>query len=136
MVTETNQKNRRRASSVDEHVGKRIRLKRKLLGLTQTDLAKRVGLTFQQVQKYEWGANRVGAGRLHDLSIALEVPVQYFFDGNPDAASPLNKTAQSESRLLDRNTLALVRAYNGIESKDCRDSLLVLCEALARHRQS
>src|SRR5512145_297854 len=68
---------------IDVHVGGRLRLRRTLMGLSQTDLAKSVGLTFQQVQKYESGANRVSASRLYHISESLDVPVSFFFDDMP-----------------------------------------------------
>ncbi|QDH17080.1 helix-turn-helix domain-containing protein [Swingsia samuiensis] len=77
-------KNTASASPVDVHVGNRIRLRRTLMGLSQEKLAEALGLTFQQVQKYERGANRVSASRLHDLSHILDVPVGFFFDDMQD----------------------------------------------------
>lgn len=74
--------------AVDNHVGKRMKLRRSLLGMSQEVLADRLGITFQQVQKYERGSNRVSASRLWDLSQALEVPVSFFFDGMDDHAAP------------------------------------------------
>src|ERR1700759_4487854 len=68
---------------IDVHVGSRVRLRRTLLGLSQERLAEAIGLTFQQVQKYERGANRVGSSRLFDLSRVLDVPIAYFFDDMP-----------------------------------------------------
>ena len=70
--------------SVDKYVGGRLRLRRRLLGQTQSDLGNAVGLTFQQIQKYEKGASRIGAGRLWQLGRILIVPVSYFFDGLDD----------------------------------------------------
>jgi len=80
------------ANPVDVHVGARMRLRRTLLGLSQEKMGEAIGLTFQQVQKYERGANRIGASRLFDLAQVLDVPVSYFFDDMPDsvrAASPV-----------------------------------------------
>ncbi len=128
--------NRRRTLPMDEHVGKRIRLRRRLLGLTQSELANRMGVTFQQVQKYEWGANRVGAGRLYDLSIALDVPIQYFFDAAPGQQSQQCHSGLSMDNLLLPDTLAMISAYNAIDSADCRARLLDLCEAMAKWPQS
>ena len=136
MTDETNQKSRRRASPMDEHVGRRIRIRRRLLNLTQGELAERLRVTFQQVQKYEWGANRVGAGRLHDLSIALDVPIQYFFDDNPGIDIPCKKSDLEDDILMQTETLRLVRAFYGIDSLDCRERLLDLCEILALWSQS
>ncbi len=74
----------RRASPVDQHVGVRMRMRRKLLGMGQDQLAEALGLTFQQVQKYERGENRVSASKLHKIATILRVEVTYFFDGLPD----------------------------------------------------
>src|SRR5271165_4852701 len=74
-----------RPSPIDIHVGSRIRLRRTLLGMSQERLGEALGLTFQQVQKYERGVNRVGASRLFDLSRVLDVPISFFFDDMPDA---------------------------------------------------
>jgi len=73
-------KTKGKPNSMDEHVGARLRLRRGLIGLSQEKLAEAIGLTFQQIQKYERGTNRISAGRLHDLSRILDVPVSYFFD--------------------------------------------------------
>ena len=69
---------------IDIHVGRRVRIRRKLLGMSQTVLGDLIGLTFQQVQKYERGANRIGASRLFELSQVLDVPVSFFFDDMPE----------------------------------------------------
>src|SRR5450759_1684870 len=74
-----------RPSPIDVHVGTRIRLRRTLLGMSQERLGEALGLTFQQVQKYERGVNRVGASRLFDLSRVLDVPISFFFDDMPDS---------------------------------------------------
>ena len=108
-----------RPNPIDSHVGARMRLRRTLLGLSQEQLAGMIGLTFQQVQKYERGANRVGASRLFDLSHALDVPVSYFFDDMPPevaASSPaavLTGTSTSAPVEVDpacrRETLEIAR---------------------------
>jgi transcriptional regulator with XRE-family HTH domain len=81
-------------SPVDVHVGARLRVRRTLLGMSQTTVGEAIGLTFQQVQKYEKGTNRISASRLYDLSRLLDVPIQHFFDDMPAAvaaSSPTNK---------------------------------------------
>ena len=78
---------------VDVHVGSRMRLRRTMLGLSQEKLGEAIGLTFQQVQKYERGANRIGASRLFDLARVLDVPVSFFFDDMPDAAAASSPSA-------------------------------------------
>ncbi|MET4684013.1 transcriptional regulator with XRE-family HTH domain [Brevundimonas faecalis] len=72
------------AAEIDLHLGRRLRRRRRLLGLTQQQLAVQVGVRFQQVQKYECGANRISAARLWELAEALETPVSYFYDGLPE----------------------------------------------------
>lgn len=92
--------------AVDKHVGSRMRLRRSLLGMSQAELADRLGITFQQVQKYERGANRVSASRLWDLSQVLDVPVGFFFDDMGDQAAPavpdLKRRHLDLCRRLDR----------------------------------
>lgn len=103
------------ATDIDLHVGKRLRRRRRLLGLTQQELAGQVGVRFQQIQKYECGANRITSGRLFDLSRALNVKVQYFFDGLMEMDTdirPANDTEALEADVLSqKETLELVRAY-------------------------
>jgi len=67
----------------DKHVGSRVRMRRMMLDMSQTELGNAIGLTFQQVQKYEKGTNRIGAGRLHEISRILQVPISFFFEGSP-----------------------------------------------------
>ena len=92
-------KEKERPSPIDVHVGTRIRLRRTLLGMSQERLGEALGLTFQQVQKYERGVNRVGASRLFDLSRVLDVPISFFFDDMPDSlASAYGGQASSPRR--------------------------------------
>ncbi len=122
---------------VDMHVGARVRLRRTLLGMTQEKLAKAIGLTFQQVQKYERGANRIGASRLHELSQVLDVPVSFFFDdleGETGAAGHLQEEAPPPFEgdpMAKRETLQLVRAYYQIKSPAMRKRILDLTRSLA-----
>lgn len=100
---------------VDVHVGKRIRHRRWTLGTTQQQLADRVGIKFQQIQKYETGANRVSASRLWDIAAALGVPVSFFFEGMDGAALPEGERSDMPSDLLsDREALELLRSYYAI----------------------
>ena len=98
---------------VDVHVGSRVRMRRTLLGLSQEKLGEAIGLTFQQVQKYETGANRVSASRLWQLCEALNVPVSFFFEGYPEDKPSTKSRGFSESNdvLNEREALELVRAY-------------------------
>src|SRR4051794_1811541 len=107
---------------IDVRVGARLRLRRKMLGLSQEKLGDAIGLTFQQVQKYERGANRIGASRLYELSRALDVPVSFFFDETDPVrtpatgsfAEPLVEAFESDP-LRETETLELVRAFFAID---------------------
>ncbi|PIE14932.1 MAG: transcriptional regulator [Rhodobacterales bacterium] len=97
---------------VDVHVGKRIRHRRWLVGMTQQQLAEKVGIKFQQIQKYETGMNRVSASRLWDISDALDVPVSFFFDGLRDGqAAPGENSVIPADIMADKEALDLVRSY-------------------------
>ncbi|WP_026868894.1 helix-turn-helix domain-containing protein [Inquilinus limosus] len=118
---------------VDVHVGARLRQRRTLLGMSQEKLAAAFGVSFQQIQKYERGANRVSASRLHQLTRILNVPVGYFFEGMADApqngggsAHPVTDTEMVASR----ETLELVRAYYRIEDPTVRRRLVDLLRSL------
>ncbi len=126
---------------IDVHVGGRVRLRRTLLGLSQEKLGEAIGLTFQQVQKYERGANRIGASRLFDLSRVLDVPVSFFFDDMSDevsAQSPRLIAGLSEEPVMfetdsmtKRETLELVRAYYRITDPQLRKRIFELTKSLA-----
>lgn len=127
-----------RTNEVDAAVGKRIRLRRMALGLSQEKLADALGLTFQQVQKYEKGANRVGASRLFDLARVLQVPVEFFFEDLPHhQAPPLQPQADGDMATTgipdqhSRETLDLVQAYNAIRNPVVRRRVADLARALA-----
>ncbi len=119
-------------SPVDVHVGARLRRRRTLLGMTQTTLGDRLGVSFQQMQKYENGTTRISASRLFALSRLLDVPVEYFFDEMPARGG--GKTKEPPSYQPDpmgtRETLELVRAYYKIEDADVRKQLRELTNAL------
>lgn len=102
---------------VDVHVGKRVRHRRWLVGMTQQQLAEKVGIKFQQIQKYETGMNRVSASRLWDISAALSVPVSFFFEGltSQDHATADNVSQDIPLDILkDKEALELVRSYYAI----------------------
>ncbi|MBO9465050.1 transcriptional repressor DicA [Pelagimonas phthalicica] len=109
------------AHPVDVHVGKRIRHRRWLVGMTQQQLAEKVGIKFQQIQKYETGANRVSASRLWDIADALEVPVSFFFEGieSDSAAEPKEDNVPADI-LGDKEALDLVRSYYAIPENQRR----------------
>lgn len=114
---------------VDVHVGGRLRLRRTLLGLSQEKLGDAIGLTFQQVQKYERGANRIGASRLHQLSQVLDVPVAFFFEGLAERAANGEGPTDNDP-LLKRETLELVRAYYRIADPQVRRRIFELTKTL------
>jgi transcriptional regulator with XRE-family HTH domain len=129
---------------IDMHVGARLRLRRTLLGLSQEKLGEAIGLTFQQVQKYERGANRIGASRLFDIARVLDVPIGYFFEEMSDDTakkSPsqligrddeLEPEPYEKDPMARRETLELVRAYYKISDPQLRRRLFDMTKALAR----
>ncbi len=120
---------------IDIHVGQRLRLRRTLLGLSQETLGEAVGITFQQLQKYERGANRISASRLFNLSQVLGVPVTFFFDDLPSSESSLVPDEPSETQEFEsmarRETLELVRAYYRIPEDAVRRRTFELVKTLA-----
>ena len=124
---------------IDVHVGSRVRLRRNMLGLSQEKLGEAIGLTFQQVQKYERGANRIGASRLHDLSRVLDVPVSFFFDDTDPVRAPAIPAgfAEPAAEAFDsdplgrRETAELVGAYYRIDDPALRRRLFELARTLA-----
>ena len=135
-----------RPSPIDSHVGSRIRLRRTLMGMSQERLGEALGLTFQQVQKYERGVNRVGASRLFDLSRVLDVSISFFFDDMPEPLSGLHGTHQTtraaggfaehqeglgtDEALNRRETLELVRAYYRIVDPSVRKRVFDLIKSM------
>ncbi|MCH7888186.1 MAG: helix-turn-helix domain-containing protein [Proteobacteria bacterium] len=123
---------------IDVHVGRRLRLRRTLLGMSQEKLGKAVRLTFQQIQKYERGVNRIGSSRLYQLSQILDVPVSFFFDDMPPLetadAPGLREGAPAPFEpdpMAKRETLELVRAYYRISDPAARKRLFQLTKAIA-----
>ncbi|WP_298434326.1 helix-turn-helix transcriptional regulator [uncultured Jannaschia sp.] len=115
---------------VDVHVGKRVRHRRWVIGMTQQQLAEHVGIKFQQIQKYETGMNRISASRLWEIAHAMEVPVEHFFEGfdNGDAK------AKGQDILSDREALELIRAYYAVPEAQRRrlfDLARVMSDAAA-----
>lgn len=125
---------------VDIHVGSRVRQRRTLLGMSQEKLGNAVGLTFQQIQKYERGTNRIGASRLHEFSHILDVPVSFFFDqlpskGRPRLARGFSEGAQESfehDAFSKRETLELVRAYYRITDKQVRKRIVDLIRSVGK----
>lgn len=108
---------------VDVHVGKRIRHRRWMVGMTQQQLGEGVGIKFQQIQKYETGMNRVSASRLWDIASALEVPISFFFEGIEDDTVNIDSLMEPQSKgdlLADKEALELVRSYYAIPEQQRR----------------
>jgi transcriptional regulator with XRE-family HTH domain len=119
------------ATDIDLHLGKRLRRRRRLLGLTQQQLAVAVGIRFQQIQKYECGANRISAARLWQLAEALETPVGYFYDGLAEAAArdTANDERGSGEMFSRKETIDLIQAYYRLSERP-RRRLLDLAKSL------
>ena len=116
---------KKRTTEVDGVIGAKIRMRRGELGMTQTDLAKAIGVTFQQVQKYEQGKNRVGGSRLDGIAKALQVPVSYFFEQTGDEME-----AVQGSLLETRGAVSLLRAYAAIKDRGQRQAMINLARAM------
>lgn len=119
------------ASKVDVHIGKRLRLRRMMVGLSQEEVAQAVGVAFQQIQKYECAINRISTSRLWALAQALQCPVSFFYEGLDGANDPAPKTAR-EDVSTRQETLKLVRAYYCIKQAGTRRQILELASSLAR----
>jgi transcriptional regulator with XRE-family HTH domain len=125
------------ANKIDVHVGKRLRLRRSILGLSQEELAKTLGITFQQVQKYEKGINRVSSSRLFDVANALGVDVKFFFDeydnenGMLGLAEEKAEFEHEKNEVTNREIMSLVKAYSSIKSAETRKKAIDLIKSLA-----
>ncbi len=128
---------------IDVHVGARVRFRRRLLGMSQTKLAGTIGVSYQQLQKYERGVNRIGASRLFNLSRVLDVPISFFFeDLSPAAAGARKRRARGLSEapaavlepdsLSKRETVELIRAYYRVTDPQLRKPVLDLLKALGK----
>ena len=122
---------------VDKYVGSRVRMRRIMLGMSQEKLGEALGLTFQQVQKYEKGTNRVGASRLQQISEMLQVPVSFLFDGGPSGAANTEGFSEGSSPayvsdfLATSEGLSLTRAFTRITDAKMRRSIVDLVEQIA-----
>jgi transcriptional regulator with XRE-family HTH domain len=129
------ERNARRANAMDIHVGARVRIRRVLVGMSQEKLGELLGLTFQQVQKYEKGINRIGAGRLHDLAQVLKVPVQFFYEDAPGATATGFADQASETYVADflgsKESIELNKAFQRIDDPKVRRSVVDLVRSIA-----
>jgi transcriptional regulator with XRE-family HTH domain len=127
---------------VDKYVGSRIRMRRIMLGMSQEKLGESLGLTFQQIQKYEKGTNRVGASRLQQISEILQVPVSFLFEGGPGGTINANGLGEAPSPayvadfLATSEGLALTRAFTRINDSKLRRSIVDLVEQIATREQA
>jgi transcriptional regulator with XRE-family HTH domain len=123
--------------ATDKHVGNRVRMRRLMLSMSQGKLADQLGLTFQQVQKYEKGTNRISASRLQQLSDILDVPISFFFEQAPEAAghgrghSNSTPTAYVDGFLATSDGLALVKAFMEVDDPVLRRSIVRVVEGIA-----
>jgi transcriptional regulator with XRE-family HTH domain len=121
----------------DQHVGSRVRMRRNMLAMSQEKLGAALGLTFQQVQKYERGANRIGASRLQQISQILQVPVAFFFEGGPHASAPHGSSGSALSMALiddfvsDSDGLRLIGAFMRIDNAALRRRIVMLVQEIA-----
>jgi len=127
---------------IDVHVGRRVRLRRRELGVSQAWLADRLGLTFQQIQKYERGGNRISASKLYAIAKLLEVPITHFFEGLDDPAAPKGRqyaqafTGVVEELLSEPNGPQLAEAFLSIRRRSIRKGLAELARAIAANDQA
>jgi transcriptional regulator with XRE-family HTH domain len=123
-----------RYNPIDKHVGNRVRMRRLMLEMSQTQLAHGLGLSFQQVQKYEKGANRIGASRLQQISQILQVPVPFFFDGVSGQSGAATEIAESDSFVNDflatSDGMALVKAFVRLQDSKLRRAIVRLVEQI------
>jgi transcriptional regulator with XRE-family HTH domain len=121
----------------DKHVGSRVRMRRKMLAMSQEQLADALGITYQQVQKNEKGANRIGASRLQQISHILQVPVAFFFEGAPNASAPHGSNGSTSSMaeindfISDSDGLRLIRAFMRIDNAALRRRIVMLVQEIA-----
>ena len=121
-------------TSIDQHVGARLRLRRSLLDMSQSELGEKLGVTFQQVQKYERGTNRIGASRLFHVAKVMEVPVAYFFEGLDESGSSELKGEDSDTLydfIASPDGLALASAFSAIKDQTVRRRVIDLLRSLA-----
>jgi transcriptional regulator with XRE-family HTH domain len=124
-------------SPTDRHVGRRVRMRRKMLAMSQKQLAEALGITYQQVQKCEKGANRIGASRLQQISHILQVPVAFFFEGAPNALAPHDfsrnalSVADIDEFISNSDGLRLIGAFRRIDDAALRRRIVMLVQEIA-----
>jgi transcriptional regulator with XRE-family HTH domain len=123
-------------NATDTHVGRRVRIRRMMLGMSQTDLGDAVGLSFQQIQKYEKGTNRIGGSRLQQFAHILHVPIPFFFEGLPQVSESSDEGAAPSPAYVDdflasSEGLSLTRSFMAIDNPKLRRCIVDLVEQLA-----
>jgi transcriptional regulator with XRE-family HTH domain len=126
------------SNAIDKHVGSRVRMRRKMLNLSQQRLGEALALTFQQVQKYEKGTNRIGASRLQQIATILQVPVSFFFEGAPKLQEAMNGNSNAAETmthvsefLASSEGLSLSRAFTRIKEPSVRRNIVTLVQEIA-----
>ncbi|MEP3233808.1 MAG: helix-turn-helix domain-containing protein [Hyphomicrobiales bacterium] len=129
---------KKKPNPIDIHVGSRVRLRRMMTNMSQEKLGEHLGITFQQIQKYEKGTNRIGASRLQSISSVLQVPVSFFFDGAPNPAGTTNPSGMEENSssymvefLSSPEGLQLNKAFSRIPDAKVRRRIVELVRSLA-----
>ena len=123
---------KRSPHATDRHVGNRVRMRRMMQGMTQEKLGQALGSTFQQVQKYEKGTNRIGAGRLQHIASIQQVPISFFFEGAPGQSDILDTSCDDVSGFLATpDGLALTKSYMHIQNAKLRRSIVALVKQIA-----
>ena len=128
---------------VEAHIGQQIRKRRHFLGMSQTDLANKIGVTFQQIQKYEKGQNKIMASRLLELSKIMDTSINYFFENVNEDSNVTHQSLNDEAAKFvyqppeenSANTMKLVKIYNKIGSNDTKKKLLVFLKALSKEEE-
>jgi transcriptional regulator with XRE-family HTH domain len=124
-------------NSTDRHIGSRVRMRRKMLAMSQTQLADALGITYQQVQKNESGTNRIAATRLQQISHILQVPIAFFFEGTPKASAPRGprgsalSIAQIDDFVASSEGLRLIGAFMRVHNADLRRKIVMLVQKIA-----
>lgn len=123
---------------IDQHIGLKIKLRRSALGITQNELGKILGVTFQQVQKYEKGANKIGSGKLYEIAEVLDSPIEYFYEGLDKNAAKKARLADSakpdyniDKSIPDKEVISLLKFFSRIENKQTRESVIKLAKSLS-----
>lgn len=134
-ISPENHKKKGKANLIDVEVGRQLKARRILLGLSQEDLASKVDLTFQQIQKYESGANRISASRLYEFSIVLDYPVEFFFSSWNREVKARNEKPAFDDPLKSKETLDIITQYYSLETKELRSRFMALLKSVSKSQK-